>query len=180
MSDDWETPRQAFADVLQGVPRCLKLYDPFYCAGRAQIYLEDLGFRVVAPIKNCDRTSNGTCDCQNRADTPDYDVLITNPPYSELEHAVPFLLSEKKPLYLLIPTKVATRQWFRDCIAGHDVRFFFPTKPYQYIHNGMQMNNCPFESVWVIIDPTHVPRSLKRSKAFAEWEQPDQKHAKTK
>lgn len=179
MSDDWETPREAFKDALGGLPKRLVLYDPFYCAGRSQIYMEDMGFRVVKPITNCDRTSNGTCDCQNREDLPPFDLIVTNAPYSELEYAVTNLLTHKKPVFLLVPHKVTTREWFKDALRGHEYKLLPNEKRYQYISNGMQLNACPFDSTWVFIDAEHLPAKLKRTNAFAAWEEqvvPDKKN----
>ena len=72
--------------------------DPFFCAGTMKTHLASLGFTSVR---------NENVDAYESFKTPpDYDVLITNPPFSgnHVEKLMAFCKSQQpKPALILIP-----------------------------------------------------------------------------
>ncbi|CAE7384952.1 unnamed protein product [Symbiodinium sp. CCMP2592] len=85
-ADHAETPLAAYQDVARILhrvaehlgkdPETLRIYDPYYCAGAVVSQLRGLGFLSVY---------NQPVDCYaawEALELPEFDVLVTNPPYS--------------------------------------------------------------------------------------------------
>jgi len=45
--DDYATPKSAFENIKQFIPKEKILYEPFYCDGIAGVYLKEIGCRKV-------------------------------------------------------------------------------------------------------------------------------------
>lgn len=144
-SDNWETPMSAWRSVLRGVPRSLKLWDPFYCQGRSKIYLEDLGFKVCEQVRCCDETTAGTCDCMNRYPC-DYDMMVTNPPFSILKSVFSWAAELNKPCLILVPVNFLVSEDFDP--YAHKCIYKSPER-INFISNGVQVPFCPFDCTWV-------------------------------
>jgi hypothetical protein len=78
----------------------LKIYDPYYCDGSMVKKLQKIGFPLVYNVKE---------DCYRawETDLPDFDVFLTNPPYSgdHIEKLVKFVTGGKlrnRPWMLLM------------------------------------------------------------------------------
>ena len=103
---------------------------------------------------------------QKDSTIPDYDILVTNPPYSGdhkercLEFAVNQLKKFGRPFFLLLPNYVATKEYFRKIVLrgahsassrGIQTFYIVPSfnNPYEYDHpedTGHAV--CPFSSLW--------------------------------
>ncbi len=70
---------------LKKSPATLRIYDPFYCDGAAVRHLKSQGFHCVIH-ENVDFWS-----LVKSARVPEYDVLVTNPPFSG-DHKVNVLI----------------------------------------------------------------------------------------
>lgn len=95
--DHFETPFQAYQDlepVLFSLARALgkakhslRIYDPYYCKGAVVERLASLGFAKENVIN---RMQDFYKDIREKRLPEKYDVIVTNPPYSE-DHKVFFL-----------------------------------------------------------------------------------------
>ena len=162
-NDHFETPLIAYQDILplllnvvSSTPRkpTPKLYDPYYCNGRTKLLLENqLGFNEVVH-----RNRDFYKDIANNSIPANYDIMITNPPYSDnhkqqcIEFCASQFRSEKnRPFFLLMPNYIATKQYYKDTLGNilEDVIYVVPSKPYQYDHpEGTGHNISPFDSLW--------------------------------
>lgn len=102
----------SFLDViahqLSKTRETLFIYDPFYCEGAMIRELNSLGFMHVY---------NRMEDFYSKQETdsvPNYDVLITNPPYSgdHVENLITFCIQSQKPYFLLMPNYFYTKDYF--------------------------------------------------------------------
>jgi hypothetical protein len=85
-NDHFETPPGAYADIASALgllaeelgksKEDLVIYDPYYCKGSMVSHMESLGFKNVL---NFNRDFYN--DIVTKA-VPDFDILVTNPPYS--------------------------------------------------------------------------------------------------
>ena len=103
-SDHFETPARAYADVvplLRGLGEArriarqqLRLYDPYYCRGRTTVELVALGF----PRAHILHEKRDFYADVAAGSVPQYDVLLTNPPYSHdhKERLFHFLLDTQR------------------------------------------------------------------------------------
>eukprot|EP00047_Mylnosiga_fluctuans_P022140 m.114079 g.114079 ORF g.114079 m.114079 type:complete len:232 (-) comp9149_c1_seq1:199-894(-) len=153
--DHFETPACAYEHIVPvldalcarlGRTRAtLQIYDPYYCKGAMTGHLAALGFTAVWNV------------CEDfyavaaRGETPSYDVLVTNPPYSEDHKAkcLAFCMGSGRPWLLLMPCYVASKQYYAAVQSG--AWFLLPTERYQYTHpTGRGHEQSPFESMWFI------------------------------
>lgn len=141
-TDHCETPLEAYRGLLDllnqiasklGKKRSeLIVYDPYYCNGGVQRKLKSLGFVSVI-----NRNRDFYVDIANKT-TPDFDVLITNPPYSgvHMEQLLAFCIQNpRKPFLLLLPHYVYTKDYYDRALgaARDDVYFLVPETRYSYV-----------------------------------------------
>jgi hypothetical protein len=125
--DHCETPIESYRDILpildelsksKGGKRAkLRIYDPYYCNGSMVNHLEALGFTDVYNRKE---------DCYGVWESkgePTFDVLLTNPPYSEdhIEKLMKYLTSPSfgsKPFLLLMPQWVHKKDYYINATTG--------------------------------------------------------------
>jgi hypothetical protein len=150
--DHFETPLQAYRDVEQLLDslgkdrKDLILYDPFYCRGSCVSHLHSLGFNSVIN-ENVDFWKTLAS-----GEVPPFDVLITNPPYSEESKAkcIQFALDTQKPALVLLPTYCANKHWWNKLMDSQTDAFFVcPSSVYNYEHAlGKGKDSSPFHSSW--------------------------------
>jgi hypothetical protein len=162
-NDHFETPLAAYSDIapvldiaakMLGKDRSsLVLYDPYYCQGSMRSHLSSLGFTTVIN-ENRDFYKD---IAEGRV--PEYDVLITNPPFSG-DHK-PRLLNylkssgNKKPFLLVLPAYTATKSYWREFTASvprnSSFMYIMPRASYTYDHpEGTGKTTPPFYSAWFV------------------------------
>ena len=138
--DHCESPFEAYKDIdifLQRYAKSigktkgtLSIYDPYFCNGEMKNNLNKLGYMQV--YNKCE-------DFYKRIETntiPDYDVFITNPPYSSdhmeklLHYVKNMVLEKKKPFFLLLPNYVYTKQYYKDIMMNqlNHILYYIPIK----------------------------------------------------
>mmetsp|Transcript_9981 Transcript_9981/g.15962 ORF Transcript_9981/g.15962 Transcript_9981/m.15962 type:complete len:320 (-) Transcript_9981:45-1004(-) len=164
-NDHFETPLQAYKDLLPLLQALypnrtgrdgdqddqIILYDPYYCNGRTKTLLNQLGLaRVVHEKRDFYKD-------MERSMVPPHDVLVTNPPYSNthkekcLEFCLQQFRSRDRPFFLLMPSYVATRSYFKRILGDsiQDVAYLVPESDYEYDHpEGTGHDLPPFSSLW--------------------------------
>ena len=170
-NDHCETPEQAYRDVVSILKRIskkiakvkkskkLKIYDPYYCNGGVIDKLSLLGYPKV---------HNEKVDCYSvweSGNLPDFDVLVTNPPYSgdHIEKLIKFLSSKKfgnKPWMLLCPEFVHKKDYYTELMTKKKRPLYIvPNKRYIYLPprgfrekkaSATHKKSSPFTSYWYI------------------------------
>lgn len=154
--DHFETSLLAYEDILPAISslakflgkneKKLKIYDPYYCAGSTLKLLNKLGFENVIHRKR-----DFYADIKD-SNIPDYDLLITNPPYSEdhKERCIKFCVESNKPWILLMPNYVTNKQYYRNLANGNEF-YISPKERYEYDHpEGTGHETSPFFSFWYL------------------------------
>jgi hypothetical protein len=145
-TDHCETPMQAYQDVLDVLDQLaksinrkrstLRIYDPYYCDGGVKKKLASFGFTSVI-----NRNRDFYDDIDKKL-TPEYDILVTNPPYSgvHMEKILDFCSVEssakQKPFLLLLPHFVYTKDYYQRALASDVISsmfFLVPEVRYSYI-----------------------------------------------
>lgn len=138
--DHCESPENAYEDIkscldtfklhflkLKDSNEDLFIYDPFFCQGGMISKLNKLGYNNIYN-KNEDFYS-----IQSANLVPNYDILITNPPYS-LNHVsklIQFVKNSQKPFMLLLPNYVYMKEYYH--LLNDDYMFYIvPNKRYLY------------------------------------------------
>jgi len=144
-SDNYETPISVWRQLLPHLKEYKTILDPFYCNGRAKIYWEDLGKKCL----------HYDCDAYQIIKPPARDfAIVTNPPFSELERAVTFLLSFGNDTFILIPISILQAGWFQALIAscletGGNFEILPITLRSGFIKDGIQLKASPVACCFV-------------------------------
>ena len=112
--------------------------------------LGELGFGKVI---------NENKDCYKEWDTMQYDILVTNPPYSgdHMEKMVQFLARKKKPFAFLVPNFVVKKPYHRTLLEPSRPFFLLPKSRYVYLppknfrekkKSDTHKKSSPFVSIW--------------------------------
>lgn len=152
--DHCESPGEAYADVAGllealaadlGKTRAeLRIYDPYFCNGAVKAHLARLGFPLVHNRKE------DFYAVQARGEVPEYDVLVTNPPYSgdHVERMLAFCTASRKPWLALMPAYVYCKDYYVPALKRSSSRPFYvcPSSRYSYMAPGG--STSPFVSFW--------------------------------
>lgn len=114
------------ASTLKKTPAELRIYDPFFCTGAVVQHLGSLGFSSV--YNRCEDFYK----VQREGRVPAFDVLVTNPPYSEdhVERLFEFAEKSQKPWLLLLPNYVLNKPFFLQIASK--LSFILPARRYLY------------------------------------------------
>jgi len=178
-ADHCETPLDAYEHiavlldrVMSGKARSsLRIYDPYYCEGGVVQRLGSLGFTNVYNRKEdfYAAVAQGT--------TPDFDVLVTNPPYSgdNISRLLDFCLASRKPWFLLVPNWVYTKSYYARILSGGSSYVYVaPKKRYLYLTvKGRRQQKSskftsPFDTFWYCSLPPHLTPSAVRAAVDAK------------
>lgn len=127
----------------------LLVYDPFYCDGTVKTHFINCGFDSVIH-----ENRDFYADVLHRT-IPKYDVIVTNPPYSDdhKERILDFCAKSGKPWMLLLPSYVFSKEYFSLIMGTNQCDPFFlaPEQRYFLTHPKGTGYGVPlFDSFWVI------------------------------
>jgi len=122
--DDYETPKDILKLLLPFIKDFKKIYDPFYCAGRVQKDWEELG-------KIC---YNEKLDAFDREAPEDFDITISNIPFSIKEKCMKLFFDLKKPFIILMPLSAMGSKWINKYFDK--LQFIIPRKRLNFSKNG--------------------------------------------
>jgi hypothetical protein len=141
--DDYCTPKHAWQDIEQYIPRNKILWDPFYLNGTSGNDLRQLGFDVIHENIDFFTTSNGG-------------VIVSNPPFSKTKQILTRLRLLDKPFILIMPISKLSCQYTRNIFKDSDdpLQIIIPAKRIHFIKivNGQEVHNCSdkcnFDSIY--------------------------------
>ena len=128
--DHCETSLAAYGDVVQllellaqklgKAPEELRIYDPYYCSGAVVRHLGAWGF------PNVHNRCEDFYDIVAKGLVPEFDVVVTNPPYSEdaeggtnhIDRLLKFCLKECKPFLINMPEYVSSAAHYKKRFAA--------------------------------------------------------------
>ena len=100
--DDYMTPKYAWENIKQYIPKDKLIYEPFYGDGESGRYLTELGFDVIHEPVDFFENDLG-------------DIIVSNPPFSLSKEVMARMLILDKPFILIMPcSKISTgymRPW---------------------------------------------------------------------
>lgn len=101
------------ASKLGKTPAELSVYDPFYCQGSMVKRMQHCGFHNVYNKKE------DFYEKQRTKTVPEYDVLVTNPPYSgtHMRKLIQFVHASNKPYCLLVPNYVYMKDYYQEIVS---------------------------------------------------------------
>ena len=101
--DDYMTPKHAWENIAHLIPKDKIMWEAFYGDGTSGTHLRDLGFNTIhEPIDFFDDDT-----------VPEYDILISNPPFSQSKNIMNRLYELDKPFILIMPAAKINTSYFR-------------------------------------------------------------------
>jgi hypothetical protein len=139
--DSYETPNDIIDIILQYISKETRLYDPFYCNGSSGDRMRSRGYSCIHEDKNF---------YEDRPSKQDYDIIVSNPPFSDLKNVFTTLQQLNKPFALLLPIEAIARKYF---IFDQNVQLVVIKKNVHFIKDGKRMNR-PMRNMlaWVCVD----------------------------
>lgn len=135
--NEYMTPKEVWVSIAHLIPKDKVIFEGFYGDGNSGKYLKELGFKVESHDVDFfdDQKFN-------------YDIIITNPPYSIKAKVFKKLAEINKPFMLLVPVSTITKQYLKKYFKDK-IQIVIPQKRIQFIKDGVQNNRCFFDTIWI-------------------------------
>ena len=139
--DDYETPKYVWEMICNEkfISKKKKLYDPFYCRGNTASVMEELGYDCIHEDE----------DFFGNHQRHDYDIILSNPPFSIKKKVFDELKKIDKPFIMIVPISTITKKYFIDNFKDDDITICIPPKRMQFMKNGEQLKCCWFDTIFL-------------------------------
>jgi hypothetical protein len=132
--DDYMTPRSAWEDIKDYIPKGAIIWESAYGDGTSGAILRDMGYTVIhEPI-----------DYFND-EPPVWDIQITNPPFSRKKEWFQRAKDLMKPFIILCPISMISTQYIRKMYMGQGLQVIIPKKRIHFIREGCKGSGCNFD-----------------------------------
>jgi len=136
--DDYMTPKYAWENIKQYIPKDKVVWEAFYGDGESGKYLTELGFNTIH--KEVDFFENDLGE-----------IIISNPPFSLSKEVLTRLKELGKPFIMILPSSKINTQYFRKLFADEGIQIIIPRKRIHFVKlvNGEKpegwKNACNFD-----------------------------------
>ena len=120
-SDNYATDKKGWEIIQSYIPKDKVIWSPFYCDGKQKEYFEEMGFDIIHEDKDF------------FSYTPEYDIIVDNPPFSKLKDICIRLKELDKPLILITFSRVLYLKWFQKLFKDH-LQVIIPFKRPTFTH----------------------------------------------
>jgi hypothetical protein len=118
--DDYMTPKHAWEDIKEFIPKDKVIWEAFYGNGDSGKYLTELGFNVIH--KEVDFYENDLGE-----------VIVSNPPFSDCKNIMKRLAKLDKPFILIMPSSKINTSYFRENFMDKGLQIIIPRKRIQFV-----------------------------------------------
>jgi hypothetical protein len=98
--DDYMTPKYAWENICHLIPKDKVIWEAFYGDGESGKYLRDLSFNVIHEPVDFFENDLG-------------DMIVSNPPFSQIKEIMKRLLDLDKPFIIILPSSKINTSYFR-------------------------------------------------------------------
>jgi len=106
-SDNYITNAEDWKRIKEYIPENKKIWSPFYCDGKQKEYFQEMGFDIIHEDKDF------------FSYTPEYDIVIDNPPFSKKKQIFQKLKNLDKPFIIVAPSVMLSYKYFQDYFKDH-------------------------------------------------------------
>tara|TARA_S200002703_G_scaffold131662_1_gene119268 strand:+ start:2253 stop:2738 length:486 start_codon:yes stop_codon:yes gene_type:complete len=129
--NDYMTPKSAWENIKEYIPKDKIIWEAFYGDGKSGEYLQELGFDVIHKDINFFESNEG-------------DIVVSNPPFSKSKEVIERLKELDKPFILILPSNKINTQYFR--ILKNEIQIIIPKKRIHFLKNVEGWRNaCYFD-----------------------------------
>ena len=133
--DNYNTPKTAVDAIIHLVPKSSVVYEPFWSKdSKSHIYLQEHGFPTVSHVGDF------------YSDPPDFNFIVTNPPFSDIQRCLSRLFELAKPFIIIAPLGLIVRQYFKQ--YKDKVSILIPSKRIQF-ESSTSKNRSPFDCCYI-------------------------------
>ena len=120
-SDNYTTDKMGWEMIKVFIPKDAVIWSPFYSDGNMKKYFQELGFDIIHQDKNF------------FSYTPDYEIIIDNPPFSTIKDVCVKLKELDKPFIIIARSNLLLTKWFRRIFKEH-LQVIIPDKSPTFTH----------------------------------------------
>ena len=106
-SDNYITNQEGWMKIKKYIPDDKQIWAPFYCDGKQKEYFEHMGYDIIHEDKDF------------FSYTPNYDIVIDNPPFSKIRDISSKLKELDKPFMLICVSSLLLSKWFQSIFKDH-------------------------------------------------------------
>lgn len=134
-TDNYDTPDSILNLLYKYIPRDKCVFDPFYNTGKVKDYYNKNKIKLIHEEKDAFRHF------------PEFDYLVSNPPYSIKKKCFEYAFHFNKPFAYLVPLDTIERQYWTEMFRDKDFTLIIPKKRINFKESKM---TCPFKLIWII------------------------------
>ena len=120
-TDNYATDKNGWEIIKDYIPTDKKIWSPFYCDGKQKEYFKEMGFDIIHE------------DEDFFSYTPEYDIIIDNPPFSKWFDICKRLKELDKPFILIAFPKCFLTKKFQNLFKDH-LQLIIPNKRPTFTH----------------------------------------------
>ena len=138
--DQYNTTPEIWEMISHLIPKDKILFEAFLkdnWSSKSAIILRDMGFNVVG---------NPTIDFFG--ELPEYDIIVSNPPYSMKKKIFQRLAVLDKPFILILPISTISKQFVK-VLERDKVQMIIPSKRMQFEKAGVELSRCWFDTCFL-------------------------------
>jgi len=113
--DDYMTPKHAWENIKQYIPKDKKIWEAFYGDGESGKYLTELGFDTIHQPVDFFENDLG-------------EVIVSNPPFSKSKEVMKRLAELDKPFILIMPSSKINTSYMRNTFMNKGLQIIIPPK----------------------------------------------------
>jgi hypothetical protein len=119
--DDYMSPKYAWENIKQYIPKDKVIWEAFYGDGSSGSYLKELGFNVIHEEIDFFDNDKG-------------DIVVSNPPFTLIPNILKRLVEIDKPFILIMPSPKINTQYFRKLFSDtkDPIQIIIPRKRIQF------------------------------------------------
>lgn len=143
--DDYMTPKYAWENIKDFIPKNKIIWEPFYGDGKSGQYLKELGFNVIHEDIDFFENDKG-------------DIIVSNPPFTICKEILTRIKELKKPFILILPSSKINTSYMRKLFKDDDkLQIIIPRKRIHFnkMVNGQITNDiskCNFDCFYYCYD----------------------------
>ena len=136
-SDNYITNKSDWERIKEYIPKDKVIWSPFYCDGKQKEYFEEMGYNIIHEDKDF------------FSYTPDYDIVVDNPPFSKKKEVLRRLKELEKPFILICPSMMLGYKYFQEDFKNN-MQIIIPLKRINFRHLTSDNKNYspPFASFY--------------------------------
>ena len=118
--DDYMTPKYAWENIKNYIPKDKIIWEAFYGDGKSGEYLTELGFNVIHEPVDFFENDLG-------------DIIVSNPPFSQSKAVMKRLAELDKPFIIIMPCPKISTSYFRENFMNKGLQIIIPRKRIHFL-----------------------------------------------